>query len=242
MVKKFNRSELRTFGGKNGTPVYVVNNKKVYDVTESPLWKNGIHAKVHNAGADLTADLMNAPHGKDVFERYPVIGEFVEPVEVFRETFGEKNAVAGFLASIETAGIERRFHRMTSHFPISLLMTASLFLLLYEYTGNGSFEVAAYYTLSLGVAASPLSVLSGLWSWKVTYLGLMTRIFKAKIIFSISLLVIGLLCVILRTLNPAIIIEGSFLSWIYFVMVMSLTPQVITLGYYGGKIVFLKAF
>ncbi len=146
------------------------------------------------------------------------------------------------MSVIRTEGIDRRIHRMISHFPISLLMTASLLILIYEYIGDRSFEVAAYYTLSLGVVASPISVLSGLYSWKVSYLGIMTKIFKRKIIFSIPLLVIGFTSVILRTLYPGILIEKSLFSWVYFIMVLSLTPIVIILGYYGGKITFLRAF
>lgn len=46
---------------------------KVYDVTESRLWKGGKHYE-HWAGQDLTEELKDAPHTEDVFKRYPLIG------------------------------------------------------------------------------------------------------------------------------------------------------------------------
>ncbi len=234
MVKKFSKAELKKFDGRNGTSAYVAYKNKVYDLAQSPLWKQGIHANIHRAGNDLTESLLNAPHGEKVFEKFSVIGEL-----------GEKSISdldEKVLRVIRTGGMDRRSHRMTSHFPISLLMTASLLILLYEYFGDKSFEVAAYYTLLLGVIASPLSVLTGLWGWKISYLGRMTKIFKTKIIISTALLVVGFICAVLRTTYPDILLERSLLSWIYLTLVLCLTPIVVALGYYGGKITFLRAF
>ncbi len=56
----------------------------VYDVTDSHLWRQGRHAKRHEAWTDLTASLGGAPHGPEVFERFPVVAGkepgFVPPV------------------------------------------------------------------------------------------------------------------------------------------------------------------
>ncbi|MBI5206355.1 MAG: hypothetical protein HY934_01035 [Candidatus Firestonebacteria bacterium] len=56
---------LSFFNGKDGHPSYIAYKGKVYDVTESKLWKNGIHAGRHHAGIDLTDCLSQAPHGED---------------------------------------------------------------------------------------------------------------------------------------------------------------------------------
>ncbi len=47
---------------------------RVYDVTGSRLWREGRHAKRHDAWRDLTDSLAGAPHGPDVFERFPMVG------------------------------------------------------------------------------------------------------------------------------------------------------------------------
>lgn len=47
---------------------------KIYDVTGSKLWREGRHAKQHEAWHDLTDSLAGAPHGPEVFDRFPVVG------------------------------------------------------------------------------------------------------------------------------------------------------------------------
>lgn len=43
----------------------------VYDVTESKLWRDGVHVKRHLAYQDLTGHMGGAPHGPDVLARFP---------------------------------------------------------------------------------------------------------------------------------------------------------------------------
>jgi len=73
-MKEFTEEELAQYNGKNGNPVYVVYKGKVYDVSASFLWKDGIHQVLHSAGVDLTDALDQAPHGGDVLEKFPVVG------------------------------------------------------------------------------------------------------------------------------------------------------------------------
>jgi predicted heme/steroid binding protein len=48
---------------------------KLYEVTESRLWRNGQHIRQHQAGQDLTDALKGAPHGAEVLDKVPMIGE-----------------------------------------------------------------------------------------------------------------------------------------------------------------------
>lgn len=66
--------ELQDFDGSGGKPVYVAYMRKVYDVTESELFEDGEHYE-HYAGQDLTAAMDDAPHGEEMLERFPVVGE-----------------------------------------------------------------------------------------------------------------------------------------------------------------------
>ena len=50
MERVFTREELKQFEGKNGNPVYVAYKGEVYDVSESELWKDGLHWYEHTAG------------------------------------------------------------------------------------------------------------------------------------------------------------------------------------------------
>jgi len=69
------RNNLSHFNGSDGRPAYLVHADKVYDVTGSPKWKDGRHFGKHTSGTDLTAALEGAPHGPEVFERIPCLGE-----------------------------------------------------------------------------------------------------------------------------------------------------------------------
>ena len=77
-MQEFDSAELEKYDGKEGRPIYIAHKGKVYDVTNSKLWQNGLHMKRHHAGADLTTDIQGAPHESDVLERYPQVGTLKE--------------------------------------------------------------------------------------------------------------------------------------------------------------------
>ena len=60
--------------GLDGRPAHVIYNGRVYDVTDSRLWKNGKHMARHFAGSDLSEALASAPHGPEVLERVKDLG------------------------------------------------------------------------------------------------------------------------------------------------------------------------
>ena len=73
-MKEYTPDELAGYNGAEGKPIYIAHDGKVYDVSESRLWRNGVHMKRHHAGHELTTDIQAAPHEKDVLERYPQVG------------------------------------------------------------------------------------------------------------------------------------------------------------------------
>lgn len=73
-MKRFGRTELARYDGKNGGPAYIAYKGKVYDASNSFQWRNGRHQVLHSAGEDLTDSIDQAPHGEDLLERLPVIG------------------------------------------------------------------------------------------------------------------------------------------------------------------------
>ncbi len=76
-MRKFTREELSKYNGRNG-PAYVAYAGKVYDVSQSFLWRRGTHQFRHHAGQDLTEALREAPHGPEMLERFPAVGELIE--------------------------------------------------------------------------------------------------------------------------------------------------------------------
>lgn len=70
--------ELKRYNGSDG-PAYVAYGGKVHDVSHSFLWKRGIHQVTHRAGCDLSEALQQAPHGPDMLDKFPVVGELLDP-------------------------------------------------------------------------------------------------------------------------------------------------------------------
>ena len=68
-------ANLSRFDGSGGKPAYVAVEGALYDVSESPKWDGGRHFGRHGAGADLTEALAGAPHGAEVLEKVPRVGE-----------------------------------------------------------------------------------------------------------------------------------------------------------------------
>jgi predicted heme/steroid binding protein len=61
-------AQLRLYNGDDNTRMYVAYKGIVYDVTDCPKWRKGLHEGQHFPGQDLSAELDNeAPHAGGVF-------------------------------------------------------------------------------------------------------------------------------------------------------------------------------
>lgn len=73
-MRAFTKEELRKYNGRNGV-AYIAYKGRVFDVSGSYHWRTGVHHARHHAGGDLTEALEQAPHGIDLLEKFPIIGE-----------------------------------------------------------------------------------------------------------------------------------------------------------------------
>ncbi|MBL8055991.1 MAG: cytochrome B5 [Anaerolineales bacterium] len=65
----FSELELQRYNGERGRPAYIAYGGVVYDVSDCPKWRTGMHEQLHFAGLDLTRALAQAPHAAEVFRR-----------------------------------------------------------------------------------------------------------------------------------------------------------------------------
>ena len=92
-------TELAGNDGRDGRRAYIAVNGKVYDVTESPRWQNGLHPPDHQAGQDLTEELTEAPHVRTVIERFPLVGTLEEETPV-QTSKGNSKMTAGIIIAV----------------------------------------------------------------------------------------------------------------------------------------------
>ncbi|WP_430884795.1 cytochrome b5 domain-containing protein [Fusibacter sp. JL216-2] len=70
--------ELSTYNGQDGQPAYVAVDGTVYDVSHLDKWKTGQHMGQHDAGQDLSEEILQSPHGKKILERAIPVARLVE--------------------------------------------------------------------------------------------------------------------------------------------------------------------
>lgn len=73
--------DLTHFDGTEDRPAFVGYKGKLYDMSKSGFWKDGVHFGRHKAGEDLTDMLNQAPHGEDKIFAMPLIGELIPSQE-----------------------------------------------------------------------------------------------------------------------------------------------------------------
>ncbi len=76
-LPSYTAAQLALRNGQDKPQIWVAFEGKIYDVSSSRLWKNGKHYE-HWAGQDLTAELKDAPHSRQVFEKFEVIGLLIK--------------------------------------------------------------------------------------------------------------------------------------------------------------------
>ncbi|NLB38717.1 MAG: hypothetical protein GX810_05655 [Clostridiales bacterium] len=77
--KTFTLEELAQFDGQEGRAAYVAVDGVVYDVTNVPAWKGGLHAGGSiRAGGDMTVTIKRAPNGPENLEAAVVVGRMAE--------------------------------------------------------------------------------------------------------------------------------------------------------------------
>ena len=231
-MQEFDITELEKFDGNNGRPVYVAHKGKVYDVSNSKLWKNGLHMKRHHAGNDLTVDIQGAPHEPDVLERYPQVG--ILKKEVMELEIPQP--LAWLLGKVPM--LRRHPHPMTVHFPIVFSFSTTIFNILYLVTGIKSLEITALHCLGAGILFTAVAIATGLYTWWINYMLKPLKAVKVKMPLSITLLVAQIIAFVWRIKVPDVIDSIQGINIIYFLLVLSFFPMVVVIGWFGAFLTF----
>jgi uncharacterized membrane protein len=197
------------------------------------MWKEGRHMKRHSAGLDLASEFPAAPHGEEVFERYPQVGILREKTEPLR-------AMPAILSSLISRFpfLERHPHPMTVHFPIVFFLSVVFFNFLYLLTGIDSFEDTAFHCLIGGLLFMPVAMLTGLFTWWLNYLARPIRAVTLKMILSAILLIAATGALLWRIFEPGILETQGIARIIYLILILSFVPLVSSIGSLGATLTF----
>lgn len=232
---EFDKAKLTQNRGKDGRPVYVAVDGKVYDVSESRLWKNGLHMNRHEAGQDLTEGLSAAPHGTEVLNKFKQIGILKSDSKT------EQAPIPKWLANVLDAYpfLKRHPHPMVVHFPMAFFITASLFLLwFYVISPLAALLDAILYMHILGTLALPVAMITGWLSWLVNYFGKSNVLIKRKIILSFILLILDIIVLSVLINQPNLLENPQGIEIVLPIIVFCYLPIVSIIGEHGGKLVF----
>jgi predicted heme/steroid binding protein len=75
-MQEYTRQQLALRNGQDKPDIWVAYQGLIYEVNRSKLWRNGKHYE-HWAGQDLTAEMQDAPHNENVFDKFDVIGKLI---------------------------------------------------------------------------------------------------------------------------------------------------------------------
>jgi len=75
-MQEYTKRQLSLRNGQDMEEIWVAYQGKIYDVSRSRLWRTGQHYE-HWAGQDLTDEFPDAPHNKNVFDKFNVVGLLV---------------------------------------------------------------------------------------------------------------------------------------------------------------------
>jgi predicted heme/steroid binding protein/uncharacterized membrane protein len=233
MEKKIDEEELASNDGKGGRPTYISHGGRVIDVSNSTLWAEGTHMGRHAAGKDLTADIEAAPHGTEVLDRYPQVGELSKRAVMETHLPG---TLSRFLALHPF--FRRHPHPATVHFPIVLALCTSFFSILYAVTGNSSFDQSAWYCLIGALLFTPVAIVTGLLTWWINYAARAMFPIAVKQILSAFVFVALLVLFVWRLILPDPPTGFSVGTILYFALVLAVGPAVLVVSYYGGTLTF----
>ena len=235
LANAMTKDDLAKNNGQDDAPTYVAVDGKVYDVSESKMWKKGKHMNRHNAGADLSTDIKAAPHGMEVFEKFTMVGSLAEEED---DDLDPKAPWPLSLIYEKFPFIKRHAHPFTVHFPLAFWMGSALFLLLFLALGHPSLEATSFHLLLLGTATAPFAILSGLQSWWLFYGLKASKGLVVKVIFGPVTFVIALVACAMHLAIPGIMDGGDPMAWPYVIMVLLTVPLVGTVGFFGGQLTF----
>ena len=127
---------------------------------------------------------------------------------------------------------------MTVHFPIVFVLSTVIFNILYLATGVKSFEITALHCLFGGILFTIVGIITGIYTWWLNYMAKPLKAVRIKLPLTIFMFAVEVAIFIWRILTPEILDSVHLGSVIYILLVLSLLPMIVVIGWYGASMTF----
>lgn len=234
-MKTFTVEELAKMNGEAGAETYVAVDGKVYDVSSSKRWIKGSHMKRHRAGADLTTDLLSAPHGREVLERMPLIGLLEQSAPI--EMTGLRGKVEAFLD--RHPFFRRHPHPAVVHIPVGFFTALPLVQLAALKLQSTYTEWTAFLMLLIGWVVIPAAIVTGYFTWWVNYEAKESSIIQKKRLLAWLAFTLGVALIYIRLFHITDPVDTKSTDvLLYSVLMLGIAGMVGLIGFLGGKLTF----
>ncbi|MFH1581205.1 MAG: rubredoxin-like domain-containing protein [Pseudomonadota bacterium] len=127
-------------------------------------------------------------------------------------------------------------HPITVHIPNGVLPVTVLFLAIAILFKSGSFDVAAFYNLTVVLLAMPVVLFTGYVEWSTRYKGLRSFLFITKISCGIVVFISAIVLFAWRAIDPNVSIGPD--RYLFFLLHIIMLAAAGIAGHLGGKLVF----
>ena len=132
----------------------------------------------------------------------------------------------------------RRYpHPAVAHFPITFMLAATFFSVLYLLTRVTSFETTAFHCLGGGVLTIPAAIATGVVTQRLNFPNTHPTLALERRL-SLLLWAVSAGAFVWRLVNPEVLRDLHGLNILYLLLVLALTPLVSLISFFGGIVTF----
>ncbi|HEX5330112.1 MAG TPA: 2-oxoacid:acceptor oxidoreductase subunit alpha, partial [Sulfuricurvum sp.] len=101
---------------------------------------------------------------------------------------------------------------------------------------SAKYEAAVFLSFLIATVMGILALITGVFSWWINYDFSMSRAFVIKLIGALFTLVVGLIPIVQKMMNPDVPFSMGLDGIIYHAVIFITVISITIVGYYGGKI------
>lgn len=233
-MKVYTLDDLSRSNGESGNATLIAVHGKVYDISGSSKWISGRHMNRHRAGRDLTVELKSAPHGREVLERFDLVGAYEGAPK--KRPVGLRGKVDAILE--RHPFFRRHPHPAVVHIPVGLAVAMPIFEVIGLTVGSEYTEWAAYCCLILLLFSLPVAMATGYFTWWVNYDCAKFGTVNWKRCLAWVAAALALVAVVLRAFISDPLALRDPTVFVYFVIVLIVAAVLGVVGFLGGKLIF----